>query len=98
MCHLVIVKSYMVNRPMDLSKREVEVLCYRGCTGHCVDHECISMHYRNSFLFFLSTTKNWNILSEDTATDTAPAPTVNNGFNLKILNMFDSMWTVMIVE
>ena len=32
----------------DLNKREVEVLCYRGCTGHCLDHDCISIHAVNA--------------------------------------------------
>ena len=48
MCHLVMVNSYMVNRSKELNKRKVEVLCYRGCTGHCLDHEYISSHYVNT--------------------------------------------------
>ena len=47
MCYLVMVTSYIVNRSRDLNKREVGVLCYRGCTGHWLVPECISIHYVN---------------------------------------------------
>ena len=44
MCHIIIVNSYMINRSRDLNQKEVEVLCFRGCTGHCLNHACISIH------------------------------------------------------
>ena len=50
-CHLVIVNSYIVDRSMDVNKREVEVCFYRGNTGHCFDHECISIHYGNDQIY-----------------------------------------------
>ena len=52
MCHLVIVNSYIGHSSGDLNKRQVGVLCYKGCTCHCFNHECISFHYSQWLLVF----------------------------------------------
>ena len=51
---LCIVWSWLiviVTRLRGLNKREVEHLCYKGCTGHCLVHECISVHYVNDQIY-----------------------------------------------
>ena len=52
MPHVVIINSYIITRSRYLNKREVKVLCYRICTGLCLDHECISAHYVSDYFYW----------------------------------------------
>ena len=45
------VNTYIVNRLRGLNKREIEILCYSGCTGHCLDPECVSIQYVNDQIY-----------------------------------------------
>ena len=41
----------IVNRSMDLNRKEVAVLSYRGYADHCLDYECINIHDVNDEIY-----------------------------------------------
>ena len=45
------VNSLMSKKAKGCEQGEVEVLCYRGCTGDCLDHECISVDYVHDHIY-----------------------------------------------
>ena len=46
--HLGMVITFLVHGSRDRNKREVKVLCYRSCTGHCI------VWIRNVLVFIMS--------------------------------------------